>query len=335
MKRILFITAFTPSKFSAGQNFTANTLDDLAEECKVDLIYFKYGSQDYSSRHPNISVLRSIRANWFFKSIRAICFPFLHPFFTVRFSFPLLWYVLRMIRSHKYDLVYFDFSQVFLYSLFIRGPKKVLMSHDVIYQKFDRKGSLVQLWWASISERLILAQKDISILVFSKKDSDILRKRYNLRSSIVNFYIDQAVEEVDLEMLDHRPEFCFFGAWNRAENSDGLLWFIRHVIPLLPEQRFVIIGPGLTGEISRAIETFASIRYVGFLQNPYFTLAESSALVAPLFTGAGVECHTADDFVKAITHCNVTVEKKIAVRNAFRKSYTGRSVLAFIKDYVK
>ena len=34
--------------------------------------------------------------------------------------------------------MYFDFSQVFIYSLFIKKTFKILMSHDVIYQKIKR-----------------------------------------------------------------------------------------------------------------------------------------------------------------------------------------------------
>ena len=61
------------------------------------------------------------------------------------------------------------------------------MCHDVIAQKFSRKGRL-QLPWIRRSEGKLLRTAN-QIVTFSQKDSDFIKKTYGLNSVHVNFYL--------------------------------------------------------------------------------------------------------------------------------------------------
>lgn len=363
MNRILLISAFTPSKFSAGQNYTLNLLNDLADDFEIDLIYFKYGDQTYTSNHRNINVVRVVHLSLFHKIINAALFPIVHPFFSVRFSFSMMLFVLRLNRKVHYDFIYFDFSQVFLYSIFIKGQRKILMAHDIIYQKFIRERTAFECWWARRTERVFFRSRLTSILTFSKKDSELIEKLCGVNAVVVNFFISSAIRDIRLEKHSLKEVFCFFGAWNRPENAEGLKWFIDNVLPHLSSKEFIVIGPNLPQRIIDLISGIKNIEYCGFVENPYVTLSQSSALIAPLFKGAGVkvkvieslacgtpvigtpiasegidkimdggltDCSTAQQFVDAILNFKFAYDQKLKLRNLFLKMYSKnfvRSVL--------
>ena len=108
-----------------------------------------------------------------------------HPFFTKRFDFETLGFIQSI--AAEYDMLYFDFSQVHLYSLYINHHNKILMCHDVIAQKFGRKGR-IQLPWIKRSEGKLLRTAS-NIVTFSEKDCDFIKRTYGLDSVHVNFYL--------------------------------------------------------------------------------------------------------------------------------------------------
>lgn len=285
MKKILFISAFPPSNYGAGVKYSNYLLQDLKKEYYVDLIYF--AAKGIKCEIENSECKRN---NLFFKLIRSFFFPFLHPFFTFRFSLPFLIH-LRSI-SKRYDLIYFDFSQVFIYSLFIKAKKKVLMSHDVIYQSYFRKGgrmSKAQLLFIKFSEKIILKYANAQIFVFSEKDQLQINKTYNIFNvDIVDFYSPKEIELItNFEIKDY---FVFFAGWGRPENHESLSWFIENVISSISNnQKFKIIGPQLPVILKNKIQSYDNIEYIGFVENPYMIISEAKALLAPIFKGAGVK----------------------------------------------
>ena len=181
MKKLLYITAFPPNQKTAGQDYTRRLILDLLEKgYSVSLMYAAYPCHEVELPD-SVEILHVIQP-----SIKN-CFRKLrfHPFFTKRFDEETL-HLIRKIAP-KFDMIYFDFSQMHLYSLYIDHPCKVLMCHDVIAQKFSRKGQL-QLPWIRKSEGHILHSAS-QIITFSQKDCDFIQKTYALKSLYVNFYL--------------------------------------------------------------------------------------------------------------------------------------------------
>ena len=179
--KILFITAFPPCQKTAGQDYTRRLILDLIKKGhEVSFIYAEY--PEHSVELPeyvkNLDKIHPSFRNCLKK-------PRYHPFFTKRFDEKIL-NLIQAVAS-DFEMLYFDFSQVHLYSLFISHTNKVLMCHDVIAQKFCRKG-LFQLPWILNSERKIL-KSATRIVTFSQKDSAFIKKIYGLDSAYVNFYL--------------------------------------------------------------------------------------------------------------------------------------------------
>lgn len=287
IKRILFITAYPPNDRTAGQNYTQHLLTDLSKNYQVDLIYWKYGNHQVSLPG-KIDSIACYVTNSFLKTLfYSVCLG-IFPLFTVRFN----WNVVRYLRqiASRYDMIYFDYSQTFIYSFFVNHPYKVKMCHDIIAQKYSRKKfAFVYNWWVRLSEHRFLDKQDY-ILCFSEKDQCQIASLYDLKADVVAFYIDSKIKDMNLSVIQLEQCFFFYGAWNRKENSEGLIWFIKEVLPHCKNSvRFKVIGGGLSDDLVDIIAGCSNMEYVGFVDNPYSQIVKCQALIAPLFNGAGVK----------------------------------------------
>lgn len=353
MKRLLLITAFTPSRSTAGQNYTLNLLQDISTRYRVDVMYFKYKDEEYAPATDNIRVVGSYSLSPWERLRHYLQHLFIHPVFTSRFSYSILQKLKALIRDNQYDVVYFDFSQVFIYSYFIGHPRKILMVHDVLYQKYAREGFPTERSWIYRSERKLISQGLLQ--TFSVKDQALLKRVYQREAEVVHFYLSPQLMQLDLPSLKQESYFCFFGAWHRPENSEGLEWFLREVAPHTGDASYIILGPNLPAAIQERVNKMPKIKYLGFVDNPYELLGRSRALIAPLFKGAGIKvkvveslscgtpvlgtsialegipdiagnmikCDHAVEFTAAILSFDIPSDRKAAFRNLFLKYYNG------------
>jgi len=287
MKKLLFISAFTPGTASAGQHYTKNLLEDISSRYRIDLIYFKYKDQVYTPVSSNINVKAAVSLSPADRLINFLQCPRFHPFFSSRFNRGLLKRIRQIMAATSYDVICFDFTQVFLYATFLDHPDKVLIAHDVIFQKYCRDGYAIERPWILKNESRLLKQGRIQ--TFSDKDGLLVNKLYNRKTETVHFYLAPDIVKLKLDVAHTDNCFCFFAAWHRPENAEGLRWFLTHVLPATKNAFYRIIGPNLPDDISIRIRNYPNIAYVGFVENPYELISRSKALLAPLFKGAGVK----------------------------------------------
>lgn len=289
MKKILYITAFVPDYGSAGEKYSKQLLSILSESARVDLVYFKYACNNYfSCESKNLKVVKVFRNSLLIKIINILLCPFVFPLFTVRFNILRLISLKKLVRRGGYDALVFDFSQTFLFASFFKSTRKILISHDIIAQRYTRvyRGVLAPL--VKISERRLLGTAGSEVFCLSEKDSMLVREYYSLEANFTGIIMDQAI-------LDARPDnpgnyFVFFGNWARKDNYSGIKWFLHRVYPLVKNDfKALIIGPGLPASIREIISGIESIEYRGFVENPYPLIANAKALVSPLFSGAGIK----------------------------------------------
>ena len=287
MKRMLYITAFPPNHRSGGQTFSTNAIIDLSSKYVIDLIYFEYPKQEIINLPVNsVKIFKPTFKN-------CICLPQYFPLFTKRFSESILEYIKAI--SNQYNVIYFDFSQVAIYSKYIKHPMKIIRCHDIIAQKYMRSDKFL-LPWVRWTEKQILFHAN-KIFVPSRKDRDLLKNEYNLEAFFTNEYIEKYVLQNPTE---NYFGFIMFGRWQRKENLDGLIWFISKVCPLL-EANIVksinIMGSGMSIEFRRNYLDPIGIEYLGYIANSYAEIEKRKAMIVPLFKGAGVKVKVIDSFV--------------------------------------
>jgi glycosyltransferase involved in cell wall biosynthesis len=290
--KVLIVTPFVPSHRTASQNYTLQLIEDLAKDHRVDVAYFHYAADTpYTPPCGNVGVVFVREISTARKFLNALKLPLTHPLFSCRFDLGLV----RFLRRHRqeYDLLYFDFSQTFVYSLHVSHGCKILMAHDVILQKYTRGTGIVNAlhrFFCARSERRILEGSGGKILCPSEKDRELLEKYYGMPSRKVDFFIHRNIRRVDYEKLTPSGAFLFYGAFERPENSFGLEWFVDHVMAMTGKaHRFLILGGGIPERLREKISRYPTMEMMGFVDDPYPVLASASGLIAPLFHGAGVK----------------------------------------------
>lgn len=364
MKKILFLTPYLPSNRAGGENFTRLLLEELSKTCQIDLIYFKYRTDPfYIVPNSNIKVLKVMKNSSFIKLKNFILYPILHPIFSIRFDWFLLRYIKYLTTINQYDFLYLDHSQMFIYGMYVSSLKKILMSHDVMYQRFLRMRNPLNLMAIRYSEKRTLSVDKSVVFTFSKKDSDIIRKIYGKPSLVTIFFLDRNVINAMPYKIEN--QIVFFGKWNRKDNFDGLIWFFENVYSKITRKlNILIIGIGLPDSINLSITKNHNVTYLGYTNNPYPIIANSILLVSPLFSGAGVKvkvvealaCGTpvlgteisfegidscfkkfmldaenAADFVKTINRLAIPLNERQKFKDEFLREYHNQSILGYIE----
>jgi glycosyltransferase involved in cell wall biosynthesis len=208
-----------------------------------------------------------------------------------------------LLARRDYDVVNIEFSLMAQYR-FPRGPRRrpriVLDEHNIEYDILRRtsaaEGGLVRRLYNYLDfqklrgeERGAWRRIDGCTLT-SARDEAILREQAPALPTKV------VPNGVDLEHFRPGPAgavdqqlIVFFGAISYYPNTDGLLYFLREVFPLLqvhyPALRLRIVGP----EPPEAIRCWASdrIEVTGFVDDVRPHIEQAAAIIAPLRIGGG------------------------------------------------
>lgn len=289
MKKMLFITAYPPSNQGGGEIVTLDAIKRLSKKFEIDLVYFDFPN------HPCLSKDFTYSEAVYYPSTKN-CFRKIQffPLFTRRYSKDLLEKI--KIVAPNYDILFFDFSQTAIYSLYITHPYKVIRCHDVIFQKYGRKSKFI-LPWVKYSEKKILrsAQK---VFALTKKDAELISNEYGIDSDYTTDVLNLSNYEIP-DSCDMNNKFLFFGYWKRPENSEGLIWFINNVYPLLTDEKkklLVVMGGGMPDAIKTEYLDKYNITYLGFVDDCYSEILKYAAMICPLFQGAGIKIKVLDSY---------------------------------------
>ena len=361
MKRILFITPYTPDNQGVGVSYTSQLLRELAKENEIDLVYFKYNEDaPYQPVNSNIHILKEYAVSSKDKIKGILSKPFYFPLFTSRHNSAIVSFLQQQIKSVHYDFVYFDFSQTFSYAASLDHPNKILMAHDVIAQKYSRMKTYLRPWAVWTEQKML--KNGAIVFTFSEKDCELIKQLYQLESKSTTFFLNpNVIKAVPIEESDY---FVFFGDWGRIENSEALEWFMDKVYPHLKKEiSFKVIGGGKMPETLKEIIAKPNIEYLGFVDDPYKIIANARAEIASLHMGAGVKvkcvealgCGTPiigtevafegigeqyrramflanepEEFISLINNFDYSLEKKTDLKKFFVENYNNKQILKYI-----
>lgn len=365
MKKILFLTPYVPSSRAGGENFTRLLLEELSKKNKIDLLYYRYADDPlYVVPNENIKVVKEIVNSTALKIKNYLMYPFIHPIFSIRFNRNVLAFVKKLVKENDYDLIYLDHSQMALYGKFFPEKKKILMSHDVMAQRFSRKGNALSKAIVLRGEGKLMRLPNTTVFSFSEKDRNIIRQEYGVDSRVTNFFLDDMVVKAYPTKIEKR--LVFMGKWKRADNFDGLKWFFDTVYPLLDKNyKISIIGKWLPMPFVEKIKSFQNVDYLGFVDNPYQLIANSLAVISPLFSGAGVKvkvveslacgtpvvgneiafegistdfgafmihADTPDGYAEKINNMKITLKERLDFKNKFMSNYQNQLISNYINS---
>ncbi len=360
MKKVLLVAPYNLTRKEVGGAFTYQFCERLSDTCSLDVIIYQYKDDDLDKPDKqNLNVICVQQINIINKLISWLQKPKYHPLFTSRYSGKMIRFMRKKIEENAYDYVVFDYSQTFAMAQQIKHPHKLLICHDVIYQRFEREGSKL-LAWIKRSEGSLIKDAE-RVFAFSEKDCQLIKDLYGVACEFTPVFIKQTI-------LETYPSECgdyhvFFADWGRHDNSESLEWFLNKVAPTLTRTVFKVIGGGLSKEIKNKIEGFSNIDYLGFVDNPYPIIANAMSQICPLHTGAGIKvkcleslacgtpiigtdvafegidgifgeylikAETPEEYIEKISKANHSLADKIEIKNRFVSNYSQKSIINYI-----
>lgn len=366
MKKVLFLTAYTPSEVAAAEKNTKIMLKDLAKQYLVDLVYFKYNSdQCYLPESDNINVIKVVNNSALKKIGGVALLPFLHPVFSVRYRLSLRRFIQSKINNENYSAIILDHSQMMIYGRKLRfnGPI-VMLSHDVMAQRFERVSNKLMVWLCKKSEGYLFNSKNAHISTFCQKDVDLIKKYYNKDAHLCLDYIDERI--VDYTPTIINDSYVMFGNWKRADNYEGAIWLLNNLSDIITTPiKINIIGKGFPMEKLSVCQEKIEVCNLGFMDNPYEVIAQSKAMLCPILTGAGIKvkvieslasgtpvigtdlafegfsekyrpfmllCANHREFADAIVALDENLETRLAFKRMFINDFTSDTIPEWIKQ---
>lgn len=361
--KILVITAFVPHRAAAGEKNTMIMINDLADTYDVDLIYYKYDFNDsYIPEKQNVRVVHEERNSLMRKVYGMLNYPFIHPFFSIRFSWNMLRMINKLNKENHYRAVILNHSYTFLFGkLGLRNVPKLLYCHDVIAQRIGRTSNKLMTRICKNSERKMLDIPNSYIFSVSQKDCDLITSLYGKPAYVALAYIDDMiVNTIPTKVEDY---FCMFADWTRKDNLGGAEWFINEVVPMIDfEMTIKIIGRKFP-ESLKSSNPKVNLEVMGFVDDPYQILSNSKGLITPLFEGAGTKqkviealacgipsfgneiafeglpvkysdylylCHTPEDYKNAFNKSSLSMVERMNLKKDFILDYQSDSFANFI-----
>ncbi|NYF12758.1 MULTISPECIES: glycosyltransferase [Pseudoclavibacter] len=193
------------------------------------------------------------------------------------------------------------------------GAITVVTLHDVSSQRGlrerERATSRLQRWkWdlahriARSSEKHLLRVAD-HIVVFSEKDRSLLDPQA-AHTHIRVIPPPLAAGHSAQAKVSRQPTVLFLGFFARAENRDGLLWFVERCWPAIqdavPGARLRVAGGGMSDELRAHLENVTNVDLLGFVDDLDDVYQDTSVAVIPLLSGAGVKFKTVEPIVRGI-----------------------------------
>lgn len=289
-KKVLFLTAFLPNAAAAAEKNSMILIKELSDFFDLDIVYFKYKDQkDFIPEANNVRVLRVIENSTLLKLTDALLYPIYHPMFTIRYNFVLLNWLQKKVDENNYSAIIYEHNQMFIYAKKLKTKAvHILYAYDIMAQRISRASNKFMAVFCKYSERACFDVPNSYLFTVSKKDSELVKEIYHIDSKYALAYIEQQVK--DVVPVEVKDEYCFIGKWSRADNLDGVIWFYDMIVPYIKKPVVInIIGKNFPKDKISCNNPMVKTIFTGFMDNPYPLIASCRAMLAPLFTGAGVK----------------------------------------------
>jgi len=318
-KVVCFLSAHLPSSKSkqAGQKIAYNNLFNISKEYKVILISFANSDEIRDIDNSLYSLCEEvviIPINNFYRFLNAMINLFVPWFISFRSSRKVYKKIEEINKKYKKVIFWLEYEQMIQY---VKNNKSIhnywiVVCHDIISQMFERKKKnakgIKKVIFDIEYKRLKKWEKQYlplvdEVIVLSQKDA-LLLSDYNVKSVTVGFpQIPDSKDATDLQ-LSPNPSIIFFGAMNRIENEDAVLWFLEKIYPLIRNELgdidFTVVGAHPSSKLIAICNKYSNVKVTGFVEDPGVYFQEAWLAVAPLRLGAGIKVKVLESLAQGV-----------------------------------
>lgn len=307
-KDVIFLSMHLPSARvpEAGQNICLNNLNNYIKNKKnVYLIsFYNENEEQYIDEldYSGCQEFKLYKINNLTRLKGLFLKPFLPPVVAFRYSRDVEKKIIFYLKKYPKALLHIEYMQGVIYNpIWHRNTNLVL--HDIISQSYFRYFDLEKnkfkkyffkfLFYCMKKWEGLVFKENFKFVVLNNKDKDILKNEYDVVDTniLVNYpKVSDKFYNCQKKMRNTK-NIMFWGAMNRFENEDAVLWFVENVFPLILDKyndvNFFIVGANPSEKIISLQNE--NITVTGFVENPLYYFEVCSICVVPLRLGAGIK----------------------------------------------
>ena len=203
----------------------------------------------------------------------------------------------------KFDIVHADQHNMAQYALGVKNVPRLLDAHNVLWMLYKRTvrtmGSGYLRWIYERDWRLFrsyekeLTERFEAILTVSETDKELLVEvaGRDEKITVIPIAIDTD-HELPVDRTKDAAHIIHVGTMFWQPNIDGVLWFIKEVLPLIKAKRpdvvFDIVGARPPKEIISYSNSAAGINVCGYVENVGPYLQKAAVMIVPVLAGGGM-----------------------------------------------
>ena len=226
--------------------------------------------------------------------------------------------IAKKIKENDYDIIYFDHLQMYKYfnSFDRKNVTFVLDQHnsesEIVYRTYQNSNNFLKKIFLNIEynkirkfEKKALSDVD-KIYALSENDVESMK---HLNVNLKNFSVIP-IGVIDNGIINKKEDknkkltLMFIGTLTWNPNNQGILWFVRNVIPKLNESGIeydlYIVGKNPSDELKELCESYNNIFVTGYVNDVDEMYVKSDVMVVPLFVGSGQRVKIIESFSKGI-----------------------------------
>ena len=138
-------------------------------------------------------------------------------------------------------------------------------------------------------------QNSDTVIALNKRDNNLILKHYHREADVfipVSFKDSYSPSDIQKQRNFEKPPLCLFLGTNFIANTEGLLWFIKEVLPHV-DIRLQIVGKGME-KIKPQLPNDNRIELYGSVPDVKEFLENADIMILPIFKGSGMKVKTCE-----------------------------------------
>jgi polysaccharide biosynthesis protein PslH len=208
-----------------------------------------------------------------------------------------------LVKKNRFDVVHADQLNMAQYALRVPAPCRALDAHNALWLLYRRLWETMspgpKKWLLGRDWRLLkhyegeMLRRFDTVLAVSEEDRAALQEAAGepIKINIIPITVDTD-EFVPVVRDPSAGRLLHIGTMYWPPNVDGVIWFIKEVLPLIhakrPEVEFDVVGARPPQELLDQAAKSREVNVTGYVEDPTPYLRKAGAMVVPLRAGGGM-----------------------------------------------
>ncbi len=208
----------------------------------------------------------------------------------------------RCLKTSQPDILVCDFLQASINLPESIDIPAVLFQHNVeamIWRRHAdvasnplKKAFMISQWKRSVRYEARTCKRFDAVVAVSKEDAEVFRNDYQVSSVFdIPTGVDTDFFVESKKRTSTRPNIVFTGSMDWLPNNDGIVWFVKEVLPVIkkqtPDVTLTVVGRDPFPELLKLAECDSSVIVTGRVPDVRPDMMKAAVYIVPLRIGGG------------------------------------------------